>query len=344
MHKRRVVLFAAICAGALCLVVGYALAARPVRGAGTAVGDAVPEIDDPARLAAVTARPHLVFINQQPGKGFGRVAVAPLDALGGPRYLTPLSCERVFVAGGTGLCLHAGAALVRASSAIVFDRNFAAGATVPLQGYPSRVRVSPDGRIGAFTVFVAGDSYAADGFSTRTMLIDTASGTQIGELETFRALRDGRPFREADFNYWGVTFTGSGDSFYATLATGGRTFLVEGSVSAREVRVLREGVECPSISPDGRRIAFKSRRPDPGRATWELHTLDLSTGEEAVAEVRNTDDQATWLSADHALYALRATDSNAAAMGVADIWVADATGGTPPRLFLKYAHSPTIVP
>ena len=65
-----------------------------------------------------------------------------------------------------------------------------------------------------------------------------------------------------DFKYWGVTFRSNSQRFFATLGYTGTRFLVEGNADARELRVIRDNVECPSISPDERLIAFKSRLPD----------------------------------------------------------------------------------
>ncbi len=124
-------------------------------------------------------------------------------------------------------------------------------------------------------MFVAGHSYADAGFSTETTLINLETGAKVGNLEQFTLLRDGKSFRGVDFNYWGVTFAPDGDRFYATLGTGGRTYLVEGSVAERRMRTLRENVECPSLSPDGTRLAFKKRVGGLVSGTWRFHVLDL---------------------------------------------------------------------
>ena len=77
----------------------------------------------------------------------------------------------------------------------IFDSKFSLRHTVPLHGPPSRARVSPDGRLAAFTVFVSGHSYDNPGFTTRTSVIDTASGRLLLEdLETLPVLKDGAPF------------------------------------------------------------------------------------------------------------------------------------------------------
>ena len=71
--------------------------------------------------------------------------------------------------------------------------------------------------------------------------------------------KDGQRIDRPDFNFWGVTFARDRTSFYATLATGAQRYLVQGSVLARAMEVLHENVECPSLSPDGRRLAYKRR-------------------------------------------------------------------------------------
>ena len=55
---------------------------------------------------------------------------------------------------------------------------------------------------------------------------------------------------------------------------------------------MRENVECPSLSPDGTRVAFKKKVGD---GVWRLSVLDLETLKETeLAETRSVDDQALW--------------------------------------------------
>ena len=106
-----------------------------------------------------------------------------------------------------------------------------------------------------------------------------ASGTALANLEDFTILRDGQPVTAPDVNFWGVTFAADSNRFFATLATGGHTYLVEGDLAARRVVVGRDNVECPSLSPDGTRIGFKKRMDDgSGSPVWRFHVLDLRTG------------------------------------------------------------------
>src|SRR4051812_43445825 len=115
-------------------------------------------------------------------------------------------------------------------------------------------------------------------------------------MEDFAVWRDGTRFQSADFNFWGVTFARDSDRFYATLGSGRKTYLIEGDVPTRQARVLRENVECPSLSPDNTRIAFKKQVGSGGRSQWRLYVLDLATMSEIpLAEVSDVDDQVEWL-------------------------------------------------
>jgi len=66
---------------------------------------------------------------------------------------------------------------------------------------------------------------------------------------------DGKRFAAADFNFWGVTFARESNTFYA-LQTACKTYLVRGDLGLRKLTVLHENVECPSLSPDNRLIAY----------------------------------------------------------------------------------------
>jgi hypothetical protein len=97
-------------------------------------------------------------------------------------------------------------------------------------------------------------------------------------------------------------------------------------------RTLRENVECPSLSPDGTRIAYK-RRVDDGSVIWRLHVLDLRTMQDApLTEARMVDDQAEWLDDDTILYGLEG-----------DVWAVQADGAGAPRRLLQNALSPAVI-
>jgi hypothetical protein len=241
-----------------------------------------------------------------------------------------LACERVYFAAGRGICMGVAPSGVD-YRAIVFDNDFEPIHEITLLGLPSRARVSADGRYGAMTVFVAGDSYLSSptAFSTRTTLLDMRKGEQIGQLEQFAVRKDGRPFDAVDFNFWGVTFDpADSNRFYATLATGPHHYLVEGDVDAKSLRVLRDGVECPSLSPDGSQIAFKSRIGSEDR--WRIHVLDVATlKDHPVAEHRSIDDQVEWLDNRTLVYSEGE-----------NVYTTPADGSGEPQLLVKDATSP----
>ena len=196
---------------------------------------------------------------------------------------------------------------------------------VPLTGIPSRARISADGRLGATTVFVNGDSYAPGDFSTRTDIIDMRTGRIIANLESFAVTRGGEPFDNANFNFWGVTFARDDNRFYATLGSGAQTYLVQGSLKRRTLQVIHDHVECPSLSPDGTRIAFKRSLNSHG--SWRLYVLDLKTmREKPLAEPSSVDDQVEWIDNDHISYWLHS-----------DTWSLPADGTGSPTLLLKDA-------
>jgi hypothetical protein len=93
------------------------------------------------------------------------------------------------------------------------------------------------------------------------------------------------------------------------MRTGSHYHLIRGHAHSRRAEILRDGVECSSVSPDGTRLAYKSRIDhgfDP--ATWQLHVLDLATlADDPLAETCNVDDQAAWADNSHVLYCTQST-------------------------------------
>jgi hypothetical protein len=244
-----------------------------------------------------------------------------------------LACERVYYAAGRGICMGVAPSGVD-YTASTFDSKFDSVHSMRLTGLPSRARVSSDGRYGAMTVFVAGDAYleSSAAFSTRTYVLDMKSGETVAQLEQFEVERDGEHFDSVDFNFWGITFDpDDSDRFYATLASGDHHYLVEGSISSRRMRVLRDEVECPSLSPDGKRIAYKSRIDGSNR--WRLHVLDVATlADHPVAEKRSIDDQPEWLDDDVLVY----SDGT-------DVYTVPADGSGAPELLVEDATSPVAL-
>ena len=271
----------------------------------------------------------------------GFLAVDPGENDLGTRRATPLMCQRVHFAAGHGVCLVVERQFFTTYTAVVFDDTFRRVHRIPLNGIPSRTRLSPNGRHAAITVFVSGHSYSDSSFSTETSIINVETGALIvADLEAFEVVRDGVPFHELDFNFWGVTFAGDGNRFYASLGTGGHVYLVKGDIAAGRIEVLREGVECPALSPDETRVAFKKRLSPDSRQGWRVHVLDLATFEEtALSETRSVDDQVEWLDDGRILYALPEEIGSA----TTHVWVVPADGSGQPEVFLEQASSPAVV-
>jgi hypothetical protein len=282
---------------ALCAVGAVAYIAVAALGPNETTTEARP------RAAALLAHTDLMVRAVDPSKPTLNGRVYVLDDGHLRKEPGDLACERVYFAAGHGICMGVAPSGVEYTASI-FNSKLQRQHTTTLTGLPSRARVSNDGRYGAMTVFVTGDSYLSSptAFSTRTTILEMASGKQLGQLEQFKVSKDGEPFDAVDFNFWGVTFDPSdSDHFYATLGTGGVHYLVEGRVSEGAMTVLRDGVECPSLSPDGKQIAYKSRIGDEAR--WHLRVLDVATlDDHEVAEERSIDDQVEWLDDDTLVY------------------------------------------
>jgi hypothetical protein len=294
------------------------------------------------------------------GETLGKLAVAPLDALDQKNESSELICARLYFRGGKGVCavkdstlseppangvsrfLRVWWASFAGYSAVLFDQHFKRGWSIPLHGLPSRIRVSPSGRLAAVTVFLSGQSYSSSlRFSTQTIIIDVTAGKVLDDLEKFAVTRYGEAFQSPDFNFWGVTFIGDENRFYATLWSKGKTYLVEGNLATRAANVIFEGVECPSLSPDNTRIAFKKRSEGIGIVTtWRITILDLRTlTERPLAETRSVDDQVEWLDNHRILYALPEEPKSFST----DIWELSDDANARPRFYLKGAFSPAVV-
>jgi len=330
---RRVALFVLLTVAAIGgagTYVGLAvLGAQQTQRPAQTVGGAGTRVDDSARL---------LFLRSQ-GDAFRRVAWTTAVAPEAVAQVSELQCQRIHFAAGRGLC----AGTTVTGGAFIFDRDLTVVRRLSAEGLASRARISADGRYGAMTFFVRGDSYADAGFSTRTTIVQMSDGALIGDLETFSVLKDGMPYRSVDFNFWGVSFAPDPNRIYATLGTRTGTFLVQGDLALKRLEIVRSNVECPSVSPDGRRVVFKKRIPGAGfgAVTWRLALLDLSTMiETMLADDRSVDDQAEWLDNDRILYSL--PDSGPPATIRPDLWLLDLRSGAPARFAIE-ATSPAAV-
>jgi hypothetical protein len=254
-----------------------------------------------------------------------------------PEGPTKLECARVFATATEAICLRHDPDAPESYQVATFDAKLAQTRGLPLNGLPSRTAVSGDGKRVAWTVFVSGDSYNKGKASTRAGILDTTTGDVVPTLENFSITLEGLPYQSIDVNFWGITFVDD-NVFYATLSTHGRRFLVKGDLASRTIESLRDNVECPSLSPDKTRIAFKKRVSADIDHPWRFFVLDLATMKEtALAETRSVDDQAAWLDDSTVMYGVRRDDRHS------DVWATPADGSGEPRILIHDAESPAAI-
>ncbi|QKW06329.1 PD40 domain-containing protein [Streptomyces sp. NA04227] len=219
------------------------------------------------------------------------------------------ACTRAAAAAGTLACLYGLPGPFSSEVRVYRTGRAKPTLTLPVWGEPSRTRVSPSGNLVAWTVFRSGDSYLQQGrFSTTAGFYDLRDGTHVGSLEDFAVTVEGHRYRAEDRNFWGITFAADDRTFYVTMASKGSTRLMRGDLRKRSLVSVREKVECPSLSPDGTRIAYKKRVHGD---RWRLHVLDLRTHHDTpLAERAHLDDQPAWLDNATIAYARRDGDGS----------------------------------
>lgn len=290
-------------------------------------------------LSTIEKRPHIVFRNTETGSKYGLVSMVGLDDPAGPRAFTTVVCDRVYATADDASCLRTRRGIATTFQAQLLDRKWRASSTWALPGIPSRTRLSADGSLVATTTFVSGHSYMQTGFSTSTE-IKKVGGSSYGNLESFALLIDGHKVKASDRNIWGVTFGVDNDTFYATAESGGTTYLVKGDLAGRTLTSIRTTAECPSLSPDGSRIAYK-KAVGGSPQHWSIAVLDMSTGVETIlrGESRSVDDQVEWLDDDSLLYGLPRSGE----AGVSDVWNIRISPTAKPVRFIADAWSPSVV-
>ncbi|HEY2044273.1 MAG TPA: hypothetical protein VGH11_16480 [Jatrophihabitans sp.] len=334
--RNRLIVLAVVCAVAIGGAAGYLLHSRKSQDKAVRSAPTVAKVP----VSQIAGGPRIVFRNTALGSGYGTIAMVSLANPSGPRAITGTSCDRVYSSKQRILCLSSSQGIVTTYKAQVLSDTFQTQQNLPLAGIPSRARLSTDGTLAATTSFTAGDSYAGTSFSTRTVISHLSGKQDDVGLESYRLVHDGASISPVDRNFWGVTFAADDDTFYATAAWSGHTWLVKGRISTRTMTTLHEDAECPSLSPDGTTIVYKKRARQPV-GHWRLASYDIATGRETMlAETRTVDDQVDWMDSHNVLYGIPRSGSQAA---VDDIYEVPTDGSGQPKLLIAQAWSPAVV-
>jgi hypothetical protein len=294
---------------------------------------------DIVQASPMSGGPRVVFRNTSTGQGYGMVASVPLDDPAGARTVWNHDCDRVYASAENLACLRIQRGIATTFEAVLYDRSGAKQDSWALPGIPSRTRISADSSLVASTAFVTGMSYATVGFSTQTVIRGT-DGKNYGNLESFTTLIDGAKLTAPDRNFWGVTFGADDNTFYATAASGGHTWLVRGDLAARTLTSVHQNAQCPSLSPDGLRVAYKKNVATGAISHWAIAVLDLRSGRERIlGERRSVDDQVEWLDNATLLYGLLRPGES----GDSDVWSIPVDSAAGPTLYIEHAWSPSVV-
>lgn len=332
----RLITLVVVCLLAIGGAVGYALSLHAKRQSQNSNAPQVAQVS----LSEIEAAPRIVFRSTALGSSYGKIAMVSLADPAGPRALTNTNCDRVYASSAKILCLSSEQGIVTTYQAQILGAGLQPEASLPLAGIPSRARLSLDGTLAATTSFTAGDSYAGTSFSTRTVISELGGSGASANLEEYTLINNGSAIKPIDRNFWGVTFAHDDNTFYATVAWGGKTHLVRGDIKARTVVVLQADAECPSLSPDGTKIVYKKRNGQPA-GHWRLASYDIATGKETLlAEPRNVDDQVDWLDSNTVIYGIPRSGSQAA---IDDIYAVPADGTGSPRMIIPQAWSPAVI-
>jgi hypothetical protein len=307
-------------ASALAILAGMLLATAAAAEAGPA-----------PTLSALLARPHVLFTSRDAAGGM--LGVAKFGSVARVQVRTTVACEHVDFAGGRGLCLKTTRSKANPYVGFVFGADLKPTLRIRVPGNAISVRVRSDGLVAAYTIgaYVDRDEVTGPPPLTRVFFVNLSSGEGMpldgfGLQAAFKSLPSTRLFSDVTFDAAHL------NRFYASMSIGAKRYLVLGDYTRRTIKVVRRNVVLPSVSPDGRRLAYVTLGRHP-----RLSVLDLATGSShTVTETRDVEDQPAWLDNRRLLYPVKRGK-------VDDLWVAPADGGGHPTRFLRGATSPSVV-
>ena len=234
----------------------------------------------PAPIAAVTSvpstPPSIMFRITALGEAHGRLGVTPLAEGDRLPTVTALSCERLHFSVDRGVCLTAERGMFTSYGATVFDSDFQTLHRLRLGGLPGRgarhPRRSSRGHHRVRERALLRGAATSDTHVVHRPPHWRARAREHGDVHgaARRRHHPGSGLQLLGGHLLRETAIGS------TRRSGraGQTYLIEGNLEPREARVVRGGVECPALSPDNTRVAFKKRTGGVISAvTWRLRRL-----------------------------------------------------------------------
>jgi hypothetical protein len=295
--------------------------------------------DSVANDASVLVEPPVVFRSIALGAHYGQLAAVPLADPAGARANLGMNCERTYATRTTGVCLFAKRGVVQTYGIPMLDGQLRPTGQAELAGLASRVRISADSSLVATTTFVGGHSYAQAAFSTETII--RGDGKSLATSSPGGAPSTAGPCDRL-IGISGASHSPTKRHLLCNCRQRQHGLAVPGSIKGKSMISLRTDAECPSLSPDQTKIAYKRRIDSKTRGVWRLALLDLRTRQESLlVETRSVDDQVEWLNDNRLFYGLFRPGLEAA---TSYVWVVSANGTGSPTVFIPEASSPAVVP
>lgn len=263
------------------------------------------------------------------------IAISDSNNVSNSNYL-PFYCNRVHANKNHGICLQQKQGLTMTTDVLVFEIEGNTRLIGSTDGIPNRARMSPDGKYAAYTSFVTGDSYNDAGFSTRSYIVDIEKNVIGDNLERYTLIHNNKHIDPIDKNYWGITFFNDSNSFLVTVMYSGVPYLAKGTLDEKKIEIITDRIECPSLSPDNKKIVFKERI---SKTEWRIIVMVLSNLTRiSTSELENVDDQVEWYDNDNLVYSKINYETQKI-----NLMKASANGDGKPELLIEHGMSPSMI-